>query len=329
MRPVRTASVCAAIVTILAGVLTAAPAQAGPAPTGPATAGGRCGVATLSVETLSTGCTATSGTVVTPDGRAFALPTPGESVMASSSSAPGAPGLPEVVIANTGTDGVAVRLDDTWTGSAPAVEQERSRTRAASATASAATADTKCTSTANDRTGYRWASTVKWYYNATGQKSTYAEAALRGAADAWTGTISSCGRTVTSTASETYVRRATQAPALTDQGGCTKSNGYSVMGWGKLPKGVLGVTCVWFDGNGVAKEADQRYATGYSWSSTATCSGQRYDTQAVATHEWGHLYGLGHVAAGTGQVMEPSAGPCQLGSRKLGLGDVVGISALY
>ncbi|WP_146240304.1 matrixin family metalloprotease [Curtobacterium sp. MCSS17_008] len=324
MRPVRNALATGAVVTILAGILTAAPAQAA----APA-AGTKCATGTLSVQTLTSGCTATSGTVVTPDGRTFALPAPGESVMASSNSAPGAPELPEVVIANTGADGVAVRIDETWTGSAPAVEQEQARAEAATATASAAVADTKCTSTANASTGYRWAGTVKWYYNESGQKSTYAKDALRKAANAWNGTITSCGRTVTSSASNTYVRLATQKPALTDRGGCTNSSGYSVMGWGKLPEGVLGVTCVWYDGNGIAKEADQRYATGFRWSSTAACSGSRFDTQAVATHEWGHLYGLGHVDTGTGQVMEPSGGPCQLESRKLGLGDMVGISTIY
>ncbi|KTR09715.1 hypothetical protein NS184_02410 [Curtobacterium luteum] len=89
------------------------------------------------------------------------------------------------------------------------------------------------------------------------------------------------------------------------------------------------MTCVWYDQDGVVQEADQRYSTRYAWSSTASCSGNRYDVQAVATHEWGHLYGLGHVATGTGQVMEAAEGPCALGSRTLGLGDMTGIAAKY
>ncbi|MBF4616286.1 matrixin family metalloprotease [Curtobacterium sp. VKM Ac-1376] len=326
MRPARNALTAGAIIAIVAGLtITAAPAQAAT----PAT-GTRCAAGTLSVQTLETGCTATSGTVVTPDGRTFALPAPGESVMASSTSAPGTPELAEVVVANNGTAGVAVRVDDAWRGSAPAVQQERAQSAAATTQAApAAAATTKCTSTAWEQAGYRWAKTVKWYYNESGQKSTYAKNALRKAANTWTGTISSCDRSVTSTASNGYLRLATQKPNLTDKGGCSGNNGYSVMGWGKLPTGTLGVTCVWYDGNGNAREADQRYATGFKWSSTATCSGSRFDTQAVATHEWGHLYGLGHVNTGTGQVMEPSGGYCQLESRTLGRGDMTGIASLY
>ncbi|WXF91211.1 hypothetical protein WDV91_18495 [Curtobacterium flaccumfaciens pv. flaccumfaciens] len=40
-------------------------------------------------------------------------------------------------------------------------------------------ATTKCTSTAYKASGYTWPSTVKWYYNQTDQKSTYAKDALR------------------------------------------------------------------------------------------------------------------------------------------------------
>lgn len=332
MRPLRNTLTTGAVIALVVGLTaTAVPAQA--ATPSASAAGSRCAAGTLSVQTLRTGCTVASGTVVLPDGRTFAVPAPGESVMASSSAVPGAPELAEVVIANTGTGGVAVRIDEVWSGSAPAVRREQARNAAASAAAAApaatTAATTKCTSTANARNGYRWASTVQWYYNKSGQKSSYAEDALRKAANAWTGTISSCDRTVTSSARNSYVRLATQAPGLTDEGGCSKSNGYSVVGWGKLPSGTLGVTCVWYDGNGIAKESDQRYATSYKWSSTATCSGARFDTQAVATHEWGHLYGLGHVKTGTGQVMEPSGGYCDTGSRTLGLGDMTGIAAIY
>ncbi|QQD76154.1 matrixin family metalloprotease [Curtobacterium sp. YC1] len=340
MRAVRNALTVVGVVTIVAGLtVTAAPAQAATAGVGTS-----CAPGTLSVQALASGCTTTSGTVVTPDGRTFAIPAPGESVMASSSSAPGARELPDVVVANNGSAGVAVRVDEEWSGSAPAVEQERAEhsapatsgaaasaasSAAAAAPAATTAASTKCTSAAWEPTGYRWASTVKWYYNESGQKSTYAKKALRKGANAWTGTISACDRTVTSTASNTYLRLATQKPNLTDQGGCSRNNGYNVMGWGKLPSGVLGVTCVWFDGNGTAREADQRYATGFRWSSTETCSGSRFDTQVVATHEWGHLYGLDHVQTGTGQVMEPSGGYCQLSSRTLGRGDMTGIDSLY
>ncbi|WJY01099.1 hypothetical protein [Curtobacterium sp. 458] len=323
----------AALIAVAAPAGTAAPADAAPASAAPANASGTsCPSGTLSLSTLRSGCTTSDGTIRLSDGRTFAIPARGVSVVALSVAAPGAAAPPEVVVANTGRAGVAVRVGDAWQGAPTAVRQQQS---AASATGSAATtgtkapASTKCTSTANKQNDYRWSSTVQWYYNGTGSKGTYAQSALQKAANAWTGKISSCGKTVTSTAANTYVRAAAQAPNVTAKGGCSASSGYSVTGWGALPAGTLGVTCVWYDQDGVVKEADQRYSTKYAWSSTASCSGNRFDVQAVATHEWGHLYGLGHVASGTGQVMEAAEGPCALGSRTLGFGDMTGIAAKY
>ncbi|GGK95095.1 hypothetical protein JOE58_002488 [Curtobacterium luteum] len=330
-----TAAAALAAALVGAGVVSASPAVAATSPT----AGASCPSGTLSLRTLESGCTTSTGTVRLADGRTFAVPARGESVAALSVAAAGAEELPEVVVTNTGNSGVAVRVGEAWQGSPSAVRQaERSTLGTAdtahtadtgAATVRPSAASTKCTSKANTQNDYRWSSTVQWYYNPSGTRTTYGDDALRSAADAWTGTITSCGTTVTSSARESFVREATQAPDLTKDGGCATNNGYSVMGWGALPAGTLGVTCVWYDQNGVAREADQRYATRYSWSSTATCSGSRYDMQAVATHEWGHLYGLGHVASGTGQVMEPSGGTCATGSRTLGLGDMTGIAAKY
>lgn len=337
--PVRTmprtfaATTAAALVVGLlgAGVVTAAPAVAATAAS--PSAGAPCPSGTLSLRTLESGCTTSTGTVRLADGRTFAVPARGESVAALSVAAAGAEELPEVVVTNTGTSGVAVRVGSAWQGAPSAVRQAQRSAVGTADTGTAAVrpsaASTKCTSKANKQNEYRWSSTVQWYYNPSGTRTTYGDDALRAAAAAWTGTITSCGTTVTSSAQERFVREATQAPNLTDKGGCATNNGYSVMGWGTLPAGTLGVTCVWYDQNGVAREADQRYATRYSWSSTATCSGSRYDMQAVATHEWGHLYGLGHVTSGTGQVMEPSGGTCATGSRTLGLGDMTGIAAKY
>lgn len=335
--PVRTTWWTASVAVLVVAAAATVPAV----PAGAVTPhqGAPCPAGTLSLATIRSGCATSVGVVRVPDGRTFAIPARGESVVALSVAAAGAAELPEVVVANTGRSGVAVRLDDTWQGAPAAVRQQRAAARtvtgSAATTSSAATtgtraaASTKCTSTANVQNRYRWTGTARWYYNATGSKGAYAQSALQKAANAWTGKITACGKTVTSTATNAYVRIAAQAPNVTAAGGCSTSSGYSVTGWGALPTGTLGVTCVWFDQDGVVQEADQRYSTRYTWSSTASCSGNRYDVQAVATHEWGHLYGLGHVALGTGQVMEASEGPCAVGSRTLGLGDMTGIATKY
>lgn len=324
--PVRTTPWTAAAIALVAVVtctVTAVPASAAPP-----TPGSACPAGTLSIRSLQSGCTTSGGTVRLADGRTFAVPARGESVVALSVAAPGAEEAPEVVVTNTGRGGVAVRVGESWHGAPTAVREQRASGATTSATTSAA-ASTKCTSTAYTRNAYRWTSTVRWYHNAAGAPSSAAQTAVQRAASAWTGTVSSCSRTVTSTAANAFAGTTKQAYNVTIAGGCSANNGSSVVGWGYLPVGTLGVTCVWFDQDGVAKEADQRYNTKYAWSTASTCTGTRYDVQAVATHEWGHLYGLGHVATGTGQVMEKSMSPCALGSRTLGRGDMVGIAAIY
>lgn len=47
------------------------------------------------------------------------------------------------------------------------------------------------------------------------------------------------------------------------------------------------------------------------------------------THEGGHLFGLGHVAQATLQVMVPSSWECQTAQPYLGNGDLAGMKYLY
>ena len=322
MRRRRLTRVIGAVVggVVLASGMTAvvaAPAEA---------AGTSCTGDQVTLRMLASGCAVASGTaVVVPDGRTFAVPAPGTSVAASSVAAPGAEELADVVVSNAGASGIAVRIGTGWRGAPAAVTRERSAlaTRVAAAAPAAS-----CGSSAYSKLGYRWTDSIDWYYNSNSQR-VYGLTALQRGANAWNGTLTACGRTRTSDADNTYVRVAKQAPGVTSTGGCTQSNRYSVSGWGTLPTGTLGLTCVWYRGDGTAVEADQRYSTRYLWNSATSCSGARFDLRAVATHEWGHSYGLGHTADDTGLVMAPSGGYCDTASRTLGLGDVLGIGALY
>jgi hypothetical protein len=360
---VRTSSVTAgavafgiALVAVVTSAVGVAPASAaaGAAATG-------CRGDRITVDALASGCAVSTGTVVLPDGRRFAVPAAGTTVSALPVAATGAHDAGDVSITNTGATGVAVLLDERWSGSAAAVRKvvrsaggvgtgdhaphgtadphgsalERLRAAAGGPTASAPQAATSaaaakpssCTNKTYSKLGVRWSAPVQWRYNPAGQPVAGA-AAIRAGADAWTGAIASCGKKVTTTAGERLLGTTTQAVGVTTSGGCGTASGASVVGFGALPAGTLAVTCVW-SRSGVAVEADQRYTTRQQWSVATTCSGARFDLRGVATHEWGHAFGLGHTAQTSGLVMKPASTTCETGQRTLGLGDVLGIDAVY
>jgi len=286
----------------------------------------------ITVAELSSGCVVSSGTVVLPDGRRFVVPRAGTTVSALPVASAGAGDPGDVSVTNAGRAGLAVRIDHTWSGSPAAVRLLRAASRTtAHPHAATTTASVQPVSSCGNKTytklGFRWSAPVSWSYNTSGQKAAVAPV-IRAGADAWTGSISACGRSVTSSASERLVGNTTEPIAVTATGGCGASSGTSVIGWGPLKSGTLAVTCVW-SRSGIAIEVDQRYSTTAAWSASSTCAGQRFDLRGVATHEWGHAFGLGHTAQNSGLVMKPASTTCEVGQRTLGLGDLMGIDALY
>lgn len=328
----RTPSVTAAAVALSTVLVAIVSTSVGVAP---AEAAPTCSGDRITVRDLGRGCAVERGTVTLPDGRRFVVPSPGTTVSALPVAAAGAVDPGDVSITNTGRSGVAVAVEGEWSGAPAAIRKVRSlheRLTAGGTTAHpmAATATkpapaSSCTNRTYALLGYRWTTPVRWSSNPSGARATDA-AALRAAANAWTGTLKTCGRTITSGAANTYLGTTTQAPAVTANGGCGSPSGASVTGWGSLRSGTLATTCVW-SRSGVAVEVDQRYTTSYAWSSSATCSGARFDLRGVATHEWGHAYGLGHTAQASGLVMKPASSQCDLAQRTLGLGDALGIDA--
>src|SRR5207248_703640 len=80
---------------------------------------------------------------------------------------------------------------------------------------------------------------------------------------------------------------------------CVKTDGFNTIGFGALPGKILGITCYWYDGTGAAIEADMKLDGQRKWFAAPAvpggCSGI-YSVRGVATHEFGHVFGLGHVA---------------------------------
>ncbi|WIE64973.1 matrixin family metalloprotease [Curtobacterium sp. MCLR17_036] len=322
---------------VLGFVLTALVAVPGTAATwdvGILRAGTPCHDEDLSVRVLGTGCSVDGGTLTLDDGRTFVVPSAGVRVSAEPVSASDHD-HDDVVVVNRGRAGVAVMVDDVWRGSPTAVRQERAAVQQRTRAVGLATTGpgrhvgttASCGSTAYTLTGAHWESTIDWRYNPSGARVAKPDAVQAGA-QAWTGKVGACGETVRSSVTQRYLGTAKQAAAVTDRGGCGASSGTSVVGWGPLPGLTLALTCTWSWTDGVAFETDQRYSTKQLWSSTATCSGSRYDLRGIATHEWGHSVGLGHTAQRSGLVMKPSSTVCDTAQRTLGLGDLRGLAAL-
>jgi hypothetical protein len=97
------------------------------------------------------------------------------------------------------------------------------------------------------------------------------------------------------------------------------------------------------DATGSLLEADIFFNSAFTWSVAANGEAGKWDVQTIATHEIGHLSGLGHSAIGetqlmggsrrvlsTGAVMFPIAlGAGDISGRRLDPDDVAGISDLY
>jgi hypothetical protein len=193
-----------------------------------------------------------------------------------------------------------------------------------------------CSDGAYNLNNYRWTRTYNWYFNAgttPGELSAAeAELALRNATTNITATRDDCGLADATSASHQYQGRTERSADVNATGGCNARDGVNVTGFGDLPSGTLALTCTWSDGSGQAVESDARInKVEYTWTTSAespSCSG-RWGLEAVMTHERGHTFGLGHVAAGSLLTMRPGFGPCDGSAATLGLGDVRGLRQKY
>lgn len=180
--------------------------------------------------------------------------------------------------------------------------------------------------------GKRYKGALKWRYNPAGAPVSGATAILNGAKTIVNGT-NHCGVSTSALkATMTYEGTTTNsANSVYATGGCKIASDWnSRVGWGALPDNKLAIACTYFNGlTGYRYESDIKFNPAHKWSVTSTCS-KKFDLQAVATHEWGHAFGLNHVDGGAGtQVMNPYFDYCSSDKRKLYKGDINGLKALY
>jgi hypothetical protein len=273
-----------------------------------------------------------TGDVVADDGMAIAVPEPGVSVTGEEMLPNG-----DRELRVTTTPGGRVEVH----GCGPDTDADAD---AATKGTTAAKGGGVCTDSAHTLYGYRWVLPFTWEFNSQdtphGFSQRSAEAALLKATRAITSARSNCSLLDLIGAQATYSgRTGRKADMSTDHGVVTCSgsgDGVSVTDFGPLD-GALARTCTWSTnavGLDVATQSDMRFNTKYHWTthpSSRHCR-RAYSVRAVATHERGHTFGLGHVSEGKHGKLTMSTllnGACEDSESTLGLGDVRGLQSLY
>jgi len=198
--------------------------------------------------------------------------------------------------------------------------------------ARATTAIPPCKDGAYTLNGTHWNKTLLWRFQAgstpANLKAPAVERRLKQAARSVATGRNRCGLTSDLSAHQRYAGRTKAKPNIRRNGSCGTPDGHNEVGFGTLPSAEMGLTCYWSQGDATI-EADILFnRADYRWI-TKVASGcvVAWDIQAVATHEFGHAFGLGHVGEGlhANLTMAPYILPCQNSESRLGLGDLRGL----
>ncbi|OLT37349.1 hypothetical protein BJF79_29580 [Actinomadura sp. CNU-125] len=179
--------------------------------------------------------------------------------------------------------------------------------------------------------------TVRWRYHAggTGRSNGAVAEGVSNIVNAYTDCRSDRQFNPLPNVSASYAGQTSRPPNVTDAAACGRRDGTNTFGWlamGGAERNVLAATCTWFSGPTTVETDMALQAQGQSWwSGGGSCPAGAYATEAVATHEAGHVFGLSHVpgASHSELTMSPSVATCDNGPSTLGKGDYDGLIALY
>lgn len=113
----------------------------------------------------------------------------------------------------------------------------------------------------------------------------------------------------------------------------TANHSYDLM-WGRTSGSSIAVTYTWQWSNGEI-ESDTVFNSRLPWFIATDepdhcVSGiAKYDVANIATHEFGHTYGLDHAASDRWETMYPYGYTGETAKRSLGSGDIAGVRAVY
>jgi hypothetical protein len=202
-------------------------------------------------------------------------------------------------------------------------------------TAGSAGGMSPCSDPAYTLIGGRWKQTYHWAFTYSSVPASLGRAAvetvIKRSVSNITGARNDCGMPDNVSAKHVYDGRTSTQPGISRWATCDGSDGWNVIGFGRLPKGVLAVTCTDVR-HGSIVEADIRINSRYNWAvSTAKCFHQEL-IEPTLTHEVGHVFGLGHVGERRHPLLTMSTasdGPCSDDASTLARGDVLGLEKLY
>ena len=177
---------------------------------------------------------------------------------------------------------------------------------------------------------YRW-----WFRSGSTPKNVRryeAKTVLRRAVSTITHSRNGCHMSGWINATSTYLGRTHRHSNISPTSTCGSPDGANVVSFGRLDPSDLSLTCWWTVGSH-SVEADIVFnKTDYGWTThwNQGCV-ESWSIRAVATHEFGHTFGLAHVSPvlHPQQTMSPVILPCQNAQASLGRGDVLGLRARY
>ena len=180
-----------------------------------------------------------------------------------------------------------------------------------------------------------WHTTYRWSFRASTTPAYLTHAAaqkalVRGAYDI-THEVNDCGRSDRVSATSTFLGSTSVGSNISSSAACLANDGHNVVTFGTLPVSYVAFSCWWFSGH-TNIEADMRINKhDYRWTSTTAGCTNQYVIQAVSTHEFGHVFGLGHVSESqhANLTMSPQIAACDNSAATLGLGDMLGLEVRY
>lgn len=205
-------------------------------------------------------------------------------------------------------------------------------------------ANNECSDSAYTKAGHRVQGTLRYSFNrGTTPRgvggSIAAERAIRGATGNITQTRNRCRLGDRVSAKADYMGNTSKLAQIDNSGWCARDDGKSIVSFGKMPYSyALAVTCVWSlpqRGYDKVTSSDLKINTYRKlWTTdpgSSSCR-NRFDIASVATHEFGHTFGLNHVSERNHPNLTMSTqsnGTCQATERTLGRGDVIGLGRIY